>query len=125
MKPATSQGHLRLAGLAILVVGLLAALCIYVMASPTSGSDGSSYRIVNGQAYAVPADESGREARELERLGGKATVWTHQLDQWLSSLWHGQRLAYTLGALSLAIALLCFHIAGLMDEDAPDVGTEP
>jgi hypothetical protein len=115
-KLCTIHSRLRLAGVVILVVGWLAALCVYL----TAGDDPSAnagYQIVNGQTFAIPLDGSTHEMQQLERIGGKAAVWAYQFDRWLASLWHGRRLAYTLAILSASVALLCFYIADLMAED--------
>jgi hypothetical protein len=55
--------------------------------------------------------------QQVERLGGMSAVYALEFHRWFLSLWHGRRLAYTLAALSAAVALLCFYIAGLMAED--------
>jgi hypothetical protein len=114
MSKDSSQPHnrLHLAALVILAVGLVAALAVYIAAAP-SGPDASNYQIVNGQAYPV---DSSREMQQLERLGGKASVQTFKFQHWFASLWQGQQLAYTLAVVSALLALLCWHIAGLMDE---------
>jgi hypothetical protein len=118
-KFSTPPARLQRAGLVILVAGLLAALCVYLAAANTPDANSAGYRIVDGHAYASALDGSDREMQELERLGGKASVWTYRFDRWLASLWHGQRLAGTLAVLSLVISWGCFHLAGLMAED-PD-----
>lgn len=96
--------RVRLAGLAILVVGWIAAAIVYATAGDATG-DG-----LDDRAHQ-------REMQQLERLGGQASVQTAQLDQWLSSLWEGRRLAGTLAVLSLLAAAGCAWIAGLMAEE--------
>ncbi len=109
--------RVRLAAIAVLVAGLLAALCVLVAAGTPDDSDGASIRIVGGQAYSEPQDNRSAEMQQLARLGGQASVQTYRFDSWLSSLWHGPRLAATLAVLSAVVAGLCWHIAGLMEED--------
>lgn len=94
----------RRAGMAVLVVGLLAALAIRLTARPPDFEDG------------VDAHEAGA----IARIGGTATVRTVELDQWLASLWHGERLAWTIAVLSAIVGAACFYVAGLMDEDVGD-----
>jgi len=94
--------RVRLAGLLVLVLGGITAAIVLATAS-----------------RAVPPDIPGladSEARTLERLGGKATARTVAFDDWLASLWHGERLGWTLAVLSLVVAGACLHVAGLMDE---------
>jgi len=55
--------------------------------------------------------------QQLERLGGRASVRTAEFDQWLSSLWHGRRLAATLAVLGLVVGGACWRIGALMAED--------
>lgn len=58
-----------------------------------------------------------RELNQLERLNGKGGVMMFRFQQWFESLWHGERLGLTLGALSLLLAALCWHLALLAEED--------
>ena len=95
----------RRIGLSLAVLGLVSGAIVYVSAS--SGPD------------ADPVARE-REMRELARLGGTASVQTVKFDQWMGSLWHGQRLAFTLALLGLAIGGACWHVGGLMDEETQD-----
>jgi hypothetical protein len=118
-KFSTPRDRLRLAGIVILVAGLLATVFVYIAASGMTAPDPLGYRIVGGQAFAIAADDSARELQQLERIGGKAAVMTFKFQRWFSSLWQGQRLAYTLLLLSAAAALLCLHLASLMNDSDP------
>ena len=109
------QSRLHLASVVILIVGLLAAALIYVMASKKADADRGDDQIVGGQAYRL--DDSARQQQQLERLGGKAAVYTVAFNQWFSSLWEGKRLAYTVAALTVVVAFGCYYIAGLMGEE--------
>jgi hypothetical protein len=109
------RNRLHRAAFAILLVGLLAAACVYIAAA-RSEPDATDFQIVGGQAYPV---DSSREMQQLERLGGKASVQTFKFQRWFSSLWQGQRLAETLALLSVALAFLCWHLANLASEDQP------
>ena len=95
------------------MLGLIAAAVVYLRAGSADG--GGNYQIVGGQAYAV--DPSVAQRAQTERMGGKALVMTAQFDDWLGSLWHGQRLAWTLGVLAMAVSGGCVFVAGLMEED--------
>jgi hypothetical protein len=61
-----------------------------------------------------------RESRDVDRLGGTATVQTVKFDRWLGSLWRGERLAFTLALLSLAVGGGLWWVGGLMGEDVGD-----
>jgi hypothetical protein len=95
----------RRTGLALLLIGWIAAACVFFTAPADPRADTVAQQ---------------REMRELERLGGTATAQTVRFDQWLGSLWHGRRLAATLAVLSLVVAAGCTYVAGLMAEDVGD-----
>ena len=93
-------------GLAIAAIGLIAAAAAYVTATADSDADQLAQQ---------------REMRELARLGGTATVQTVKFNQWVGSLWHGERLAGTLAVLGLLVGGACWKIGELMaEEDLPD-----
>ena len=92
-------------GLAIVAAGLLAAAAVYVRAS------------ADPQADAIAQQ---REMQQVERLGGTATVQTVKFNQWLGSLWQGQRLAGTLAVLGLIVGGAFWKIGGLMGEELDD-----
>jgi hypothetical protein len=102
MTALTPARRVRLAGLIVLVVGGLAAALVVATARTAAAPDAP------GLARS--------ETRELERLGGRATARTVAFDDWLASLWHGERLGWTLAALSLVVGGACLHVAGLMAE---------
>jgi len=93
------------AGLAIFLVGLALAAVAWLHAGPDDEVD---------------AVEHQREMQQLERLGGRASVQTAEFDQWLSSLWHGRRLAVTLAVLGLVVGGACWRVGGLMAEGGDD-----
>jgi hypothetical protein len=103
--PHSASDRVKAAGLAMLVIGLVAAACVFFVAAPGVDAD-----LVAQQ----------REMREVARLGGTAAVQTVKLHLWFASLWHGERLAWTLALLSLAVGGSCFYVAGLMDEDVEE-----
>jgi hypothetical protein len=111
--------RLRLAAVAILIAGILAAVFVYIAASGQDDTDALGYRVAGGQSFAIGNGDSSRELQQLERLGGKAAVQTFKFQRWFSSIWRGQRLAYTLVVLGAAVALACWHLASLMDEPRP------
>lgn len=111
--------RLRRVAAIIVVLGLGVAAFVYVRAGGAAGTAAGGYQIVGGQAYAV--DDAPRAQRaETERMGGQALVMTGELGRWFDSLWHGRRLAWTLGVGSVLVGWLCWHFAGLMAEELVD-----
>lgn len=102
--------RLNLAGVLLLVTALLAAAAIHVAAARATARDAAA------GIDSTQLDASPRELRELERLGGRAAVSTYQFHRWLTSLWRGKRLAYSVAVIGLLSALGCFYVAGLMAE---------
>jgi hypothetical protein len=108
------------AGVAILIAGLAAAALIYVFAADDAGRERDA-EIANYRAYEY----------RIERVGGMATVYVVRFNQWLGTLWQGRRLAYTTGALSIVIALLCLAVARMVyvrsgpDDDREIVRSDP
>jgi hypothetical protein len=92
-------------GLAIVFVGLVAGAAVWVRASSDPDVDAVAQQ---------------REMREVDRLGGTATVQTVKFNLWLASLWHGERLGWTLALLGLVVGGACWRIGGLMGEDDLD-----
>ncbi len=85
----------------ILFGGFSAAAAIYVNAS-LHPDDSSDYQF----------EDSKRYMRELELYGGKANVVARDFRLWFASLWHGRNLAFTVGFLTvlLALAVLFFGV---------------
>ena len=111
-----SSDRLRLAAWAIVVLGLLAAACVYWTASNDPDpllSQG--YEIVGGQVYASEQADAARRV-QIERVGGTAAVWAVEFNEWLAAQFAGRRLALTLVLLTAVTAWALMHIAGLMDE---------
>jgi len=120
-KYSTVQLRLYVVAAAILLGGLLSATWIYLAATDdVSDSDIFSYEIVNGQKYALKKSDSKRYQSEMERLGGKFNVTLDEATDWLSSLWHGKRLAYTIAVLAILAALACHWIAQHPDYKLPE-----
>jgi hypothetical protein len=92
-------------GLAIVATGLIAGAGVYVSASSDPDAD-----LVAQQ----------REMREVARLGGTATVQTVKFNLWLSSMWHGERLAFTLALLGLVVGGVFWKVGELMGEEVDE-----
>lgn len=85
--------HLRALARWTLILGLGAALLIYVTAKPAP-PDALGYDPLDTKKY----------LRELEVFGGKANILATQFRQWFEGLWEGRNLATTVAALSVALA---------------------
>jgi hypothetical protein len=99
---------------AILVAGLAASAAIYWRAtSPTANPLGYD-----------PADTKSY-LRQMEVYGGTANELATELRLWFASLWHGERLAFTVAFLTLvsAWAYWFFSRPPLDDEAGEDVRT--
>jgi hypothetical protein len=83
--------HVRMSGVILLVAGLLAAAIIFCTARP-------------GEQLEIPGMDltMKRDSLQLERIGGKSYILFTDFNEWLASLRHGRRLAYTIGILSIA-----------------------
>jgi hypothetical protein len=93
---------LRLIAGAILVIGLAGAVGIY--AASTGGVAG------------YQPEETKQYLRALELYGGKANVMATELREWFDSLWHGRRLADTVGCASVLLAG-AFWLAGAASDE--------
>jgi hypothetical protein len=109
--------QLIIIGSSVLLIGWGAAAAVYVIAGRAESNAAGGYEIIDGQSFPVGGADSRRELQQLERLGGKAAVRTHQFSDWLESLTHGRRLAWTLALCSGAVAGACWYLAGLAEED--------
>ncbi len=85
--------RLRILARWTLILGLGAALLIYVMARPAP-PDPLGYDPMDTKRY----------LRELEVFGGKANILATQFRQWFEGLWEGRNLAGTVATLSVALA---------------------
>ena len=105
------QTRRRIIAVAMLLTGLGIALAIYLTAAPDAA---------NPLGY-DPADTK-QYLRELELYGGKANVIASAGLEWFERLWHGRRLAYTVGCLTVLL-LLVFWVASI-PSPSPD-GSSP
>jgi hypothetical protein len=105
-KRPSLQARIRYGGMAVLAAGLIGAALIYSFAADDEGPDLGA-EIASGRVYEY----------NIERIGGKAAVYAARFNQWLAGLWHGKQLAFTVAALAVALALVCFWVARLTEND--------
>ena len=95
-------------GVVALVAGLIGAALIYMFSVEVPATDPAT-QMASRRAY----------ERSIELFGGKAMIPMVRFNQWLGTLWHGERLAFTMGVLSIVVALACFWVAGRVLENMP------
>ena len=101
------QRRIFYSGVIILVGGLIGAVLIYAFSS--DAASGPSSEVFNRQHYEF----------QIERMGGKMMVYLVRFNEWFFRLWQGRQLAFTVGVLAIAIALLCFWLAELVSVPLP------
>ena len=105
-----TQFRLFLAGLIILVSGLIASTIIYLSATRSTGIEENLDK-ANSKVY----------LHDLELYGGKANLLAAEFVNWFSSLWQGEALAITIACISVVISLVMFLIACTMhDQELTD-----
>ena len=111
--------RLRFWGMAILVVGLAAAVVIHFVAPPAVGPV-VGYQSGDGGSQPITAFESKQYMRNLEMYGGKMGVMLFELATWFAGLWQGKALAKTVGFIAVLAAAVCFHLSGQEPEEPED-----
>lgn len=92
----------------LLVIGLGSALVIYLTAQPVFVDP------LIGDPFATK-----KYVRELRVMGGKENLLIVEFIGWFMGLWHGQNLAGTVAALTVAVTLAFRFVASLPDPAAP------
>lgn len=101
---ATLQMRLRLAGVIVLLAGLLAAVVITMTAATDDGGSNA---------------DSKRYEYQMDLIGGKSNELATEIREWVGSLWHGRRLAQTLTFFSVVTSLSCFFLAHRLNHSPP------
>lgn len=83
----------RLVVAMILLVGWTIAGALYATVPPI---------VENAEVYEM--EHSKKYVRALEQVGGKAAVFTSELNAWVASLWEGKTRAYTVAWLTAIVA---------------------
>lgn len=92
------MNHGRRVVAAILIVGWAIALGAYLTAPAPVAEDEQ----VSGEIYDM--EHSKTHLRQIEMIGGKAAVFTAELNDAIASLWEGRNRAYTIAGLTVAVA---------------------
>jgi hypothetical protein len=105
----TPEARLRFGTVAILVLGFVSAIVIYVTAAPPPP---------NPLGY--EPEDTKKYVRDMEMYGGKSNLLAGELREWFDSLWHGKRLAFTVAVLTVvAAAAFAFFAVPLPPEVEP------
>jgi hypothetical protein len=122
-KHRSIQIFLRRLGIFILCAGLVSACFVYWSAAAEEAQRVTGYSIVGQDTYAIIDMDSKSDRLEVERYGGTSAVIVHNINSWISDLFRGKRLAFTLAVIAVILAYVCFWIANEMDdsEEPPPV----
>jgi len=115
--------RLLVCSVVVAVVGLLAALLIYVRAGDDSDNDANyQFFIVDGKTYRIPLADTKMYRRELQRFGGDAAVVFDEISGWVASLWRGRNLAITIACMTAFVSLGLLFLArqGLPEPSSDD-----
>ena len=94
------RARLYAASFFILVIGLTAAMVIYLMAEDEA---------LNLAIYEMTIQKTYQ--RELLRFGGRASVLFDEFNRWFAALWRGKALGVTIAWLSAGTSLALFLVA--------------
>lgn len=111
---------LYLTGAVILLVGLGAAIWIYLTAEKSIGDP--DYEIAGGYVYSSTPGNTKKYTHDLELYGGKAAVLAEQFSRWFRGLWAGQTLAFTVFCISLLLSCGFFLAARSVSRLPSDAG---
>jgi hypothetical protein len=112
----TTEARVRAGTRAILILGMAAAVVIYLTAQPPPENP-LGYDPLTTKAY----------LHDLEVYGGKAGVLSAQFREWFDSLWHGKQLAFTIAVITVISAgvFKFFATPPPPDPEAPRSGPAP
>jgi hypothetical protein len=98
--------RLRLITGGILAMGLGATLAIYLSAAPNGANP-----------LGFEPEDSKRYLRDVEVYGGKVNLLASQIRDAWNGLWHGRNLAFTVGGLTILLALAFWFIGSRRARD--------
>jgi hypothetical protein len=121
-KPSTLGARLNLLALAILVIGYCGAAGIWIAQDRT---DRKTAAQTPGDSEELPTLDSRKAVRDIEMNYGRSGVLAEEFTEWLASLAHGKRLAWTVAVFSTVLAGGCFFAAArvipfLGESDEPE-----
>jgi hypothetical protein len=113
--PGPPHGLRRLTA-AILAVGFLSALAIFILAGPPAENP-LGYEPLDTKKY----------VHDLQLYGGTANVLADEFRTWFARLWQGRNLAYTVAVLTVLLVLAVRFFATLppLPEDETEIEVRP
>jgi hypothetical protein len=109
MKSMPIHVRLKWISIAILVVGVIVGIVIYV--TTKAGGNALNDEVVGDQIYAVTPGQYKFSQHDAENISGKFGTISTQFGDWFFSLWHGKQLGITIAVLAIAIAAVCYFFA--------------
>ncbi len=101
---------LYLASAAVLVIGVVSSVLIYLAAANEEASD-SGYEIIGGFVYPGGGAYNKKYIHDLQLYGGNAAMLADRFNRWFFGLWHGTTLAYTVVVIAVFLSLVLFILA--------------
>lgn len=96
------RARLNWIGVAIIVVGLIAAAAVWISQDrKDTGDDSDQLSLLDSRSG----------TRQLETLTGQSGVIAEEATEWFSSFFHGKRLAGTIAVVSVLTGLGCMLAA--------------
>jgi hypothetical protein len=114
--------HLRtrlyLASAVTLLVGLVTAVLIYWLAMNDSTSD-SGYETIGGFVYPTGGGYTKKYIHDLQVYGGNAAMLSDMFMRWVSGLWHGKSLSFTVAGIAFVVSFGVFVVAKRSEKSRP------
>ncbi len=98
---------LYLASAAVLIIGVVSSVLIYVAAANEEAAD-SGYDVIGGFVYPGGGAYNKKYIHDLQVYGGNAAMLADRFNRWFFGLWHGTTLAYTVAVIAVFLALVLF-----------------
>lgn len=97
--------QIRKIALMLLALGLGSAIAIYFTIGPPQRNP-----------LGFDPTDTKEYLREMEVYGGQANVFSAEIQDWFSGLWHGKTLAFTVAALTGSLAAALWFVANRLTQ---------
>ncbi len=109
-KRTSLRTWLYLASGAVLLVGVVSSILIYLAAINDESAD-SGYEVIGGFVYPGGGAYNKKYIHDLQVYGGNAAMLADRFIRWFNGLWHGTSLAYTVAVISLLVSFVVYVVA--------------